>query len=279
MAKVSIWSMTARNGSIDILRFAGAVGIVWFHLKMPGAQFALSALPMFVTLLVYFGAGTSMKKRAARLMAPWAIWCVIYALAKIADALVSGKPVSSEFSYWMLFTGPALHLWFLPFSFFFLALFERLKGRVLWMVAIILSGLSLWALQAGLLRVPLEQWASVVPAAFLGLLMQQGKSPVPVAVGFTAICALLYLTGWNILTMQLGLGALLTLIALVFKSPAAPITTILSNISLGVYLIHPLIYAAALRIGVTDGAIMFLLVLVGSLVATQILRRALPRAV
>ena len=271
--------MSARNGSIEYLRFAGAGGIVWFHLGMPGSQIALSALPMFVTFLVYFGVGTSVKKRAIRLMAPWAIWSVIYTLVKLADALVSGNPIASEFSYWMLFTGPALHLWFLPFSFFFLLLFERLKGRVLWLVAIILSGLSLWALQNGLLQVPLEQWASVVPAAFLGLLMRQEKSPITVAAGFIVVCAVLYLAGWNTSTMQLALGALVTFIALGIKSRATRISTTLSALSLGVYLIHPLIYAVALRIGIMDGAFMFLLVMAGSLAGTLILRRVLPRAV
>ncbi len=271
--------MSTRNGSIDYLRFAGACGIVWFHLNMPGAQIALSALPMFVTLLVYFGAGTSIKIRATRLMVPWAIWCVIYTLAKIADALVSGKPIASEFSYWMLFTGPALHLWFLPFSFFFLALFERLKGGALWFVAIVLSVLSLRALQYGSLQVPLEQWASVMPAAFLGLLMQRDRSPIPVATGFTAICVVLFLAGWNISTMQLGLGALVTLIVLGIKSPATSLSTAVSALSLGVYLIHPLVYATALRTGLVDGAFMYLLVMFGSLAGTLILRRALPMAV
>ncbi len=79
--------------------------------------------------------------------------------------------------------------------------------------------------------------------------------------------------------MQLGLGALVTLIVLGIKSPATSLSTAVSALSLGVYLIHPLVYATALRTGLVDGAFMYLLVMFGSLAGTLILRRALPMAV
>ena len=55
--------------------------------------------------------------RARRLLMPWLVWSVVYGGVKLAEALVEGQPLGSAFAPWMLLTGPAIHLWFLPFAF------------------------------------------------------------------------------------------------------------------------------------------------------------------
>jgi hypothetical protein len=60
-----------RNGSIEYARFLGALGIVWFHMKMPGGTTALAALQLFILLQVYFGAERALSPQARRLLVPW----------------------------------------------------------------------------------------------------------------------------------------------------------------------------------------------------------------
>ena len=167
-----------RNGSVDLLRFAGALGIVWFHLHLPGDWIGLAALPMFVMLVVHYGAGRPLAGTARRLLVPWAIWSAIYGLAKAAQALSSDRPLSTEFVPWMILTGPAIHLWFLPFCVIFLGTARLLEGvlgrRAAYAILGGLSVFSLWAAQQDNVQIPLAQWVTVWPAACLGLLTRGG---------------------------------------------------------------------------------------------------------
>ena len=45
-------SARGRNGVIDHVRLWAALAIVWFHLDLFGASFALSALPVFLILVL-----------------------------------------------------------------------------------------------------------------------------------------------------------------------------------------------------------------------------------
>ena len=44
----------ARNPWVDGLRVAAAVGIVWFHVRAPEAEFAYSGLSVFLIMTFYF---------------------------------------------------------------------------------------------------------------------------------------------------------------------------------------------------------------------------------
>ncbi|MEO0797560.1 MAG: hypothetical protein AAFX93_20650, partial [Verrucomicrobiota bacterium] len=73
-SQVQATHAATRNGSVDLLRFFGAIGIIQFHCGAPGGWFGLSALPMFVALLVFFGAGKPISRSFRRLMVPWIFW-------------------------------------------------------------------------------------------------------------------------------------------------------------------------------------------------------------
>ena len=55
--------------------------------------------------------------RARGLLLPWLAWSAVYGGVKVAEAVVGGQPPGNAFAPWMLLTGPAIHLWFLPFAF------------------------------------------------------------------------------------------------------------------------------------------------------------------
>lgn len=140
-----------RTGSVDLLRFLGAVGIIQFHCAITGVWFGLAALPMFIMLLVYLGAGRPLKAPFDRLLIPWLAWSGIYAALKVAQSLLTCSAIMDEFAPWMILTGTSIHLWFLfllLFSFLFLTVCSTLRTRLpapaLWTVCI-----TLWSGRRG----------------------------------------------------------------------------------------------------------------------------------
>lgn len=113
-----------RSTALDYARFPAAIGIIIFHVGAPGANIGYAALPFFCILLVFLAFPAAVKKdftayaasRAKRLLQPWAIWSLVYAALKLAEVGVSEARLETEFAAWMLLTGPAIHLWFLPFA-------------------------------------------------------------------------------------------------------------------------------------------------------------------
>ena len=114
-----------RNATLDIARLVAAFGIVLFHSKAPGGQFGYAALPFFLMVMIMLAVpsaahrpfGSFAKDRAARLLLPWLIWSAVYGIFKLANVVLHHKPFSDDFSLSMVLTGPAIHLWFLPFAF------------------------------------------------------------------------------------------------------------------------------------------------------------------
>lgn len=266
-----------RNGSVDLLRFAGAIGIIQFHCGAPGSWIGLAALPMFVTLLVFYGAGRSIKHQAKRLLVPWIAWSGIYATLKIAQSVVTGTPLSDEFAPWMLLTGASLHLWFLPFSFLFLAVCAAIPKRtptdLLWPVCIVLSATALWIFNTGLLLVPFAQWLSVIPAACAGLLMQRTGNKIlpPLVLALGSVVALSL--GMDTMTFQLAIAGLAVALAIAIPIPQTKIVDTLSGLSLGMYLVHPAIIAMVLYAIPKNEMLFFPAVLLGSVLATLVLKR------
>lgn len=270
-----------RNGSIDLARFLGSVAIVWFHLGLPGSSTALSALHLFILLQIYYGAGRSLVAQAKRLLVPWAFWSGVYAVAKIGQAALEARPLSEEFHWWMLFTGPSIHLWYLPFSFLALvvcnAVWQRLSPFVFWggMIAAFLGAIYVSNIHA--LPTPLGQWTSVVPAVVVGLALRD-RAPgwhnvilwgalaasIAVALGFTA-------AAWQTFVAVILVGA-----AIAFPFPSTSVSRRLSDLSFGIYLVHPAFVALCQWGTFLNVYLMFATVLSLSIGLTFLLRRFAP---
>lgn len=115
----------ARNATLDYARLLAAFGIVLFHANAPGHAIGYAALPFFLMLLLCLAwpaaqrddFGRYVCNRATRLLVPFAVWSGIFGLLKLAEVLLTGVSLGSEFKPSMLLTGPAIHLWFLPFAY------------------------------------------------------------------------------------------------------------------------------------------------------------------
>lgn len=266
-----------------MLRFLGAIGIIQFHCDVAGGWIGLAALPMFIMLLVYYGAGKPVAHQARRLLVPWLAWSVIYACIKYARSIINDAPLSSEFAPWMVLTGTSLHLWFLSFSFLFLLFCvlvpERAPTPLLAFVCVLLSGACLWVSNTANLLIPLVQWMPVVPAAFAGLLMQRfrNETVVPLTLACSAFAAFCF--GLDTMTPQLAIAGLAVALASAVPMPQTKIVDTLSGLSLGMYLVHPAVMVFTL-IFVAKGEVLFFpLVLLGSILMTALLKRFAPAIV
>ncbi len=250
---------------------------------MAGGWIGLAALPMFIMLLVYYGAGKPIAQQARRLLLPWLAWSAIYACLKYTRSIINGAPLSSEFAPWMVLTGTSLHLWFLSFSFLFLLLCvlvpERTPTPLLTLVCVILSGASLWVSNTANLLIPLVQWMPVIPAAFAGLLMQRfsHQTVVPAALGCSAIVALFF--GLDTMTPQLAIAGLAVALAVAIPMRQTKLVDTLSGLSLGMYLVHPAVMVFILIFVAKDAVLFFPLVLLGSILITALLKRFAPAIV
>jgi peptidoglycan/LPS O-acetylase OafA/YrhL len=253
-----------RNGGIEALRFLGAFGIVLFHVKGPGAALGYAALPIFIFLSVHFclrlSEGQSlqnlMRRRVSRLLMPWVFWCAVFAALKSQDALMSGGSIADEFAPWMIGTGPSIHLWFLPFiaaaSMIAIALNTVLRPASPAFGSLVLAGLSLGCLALGSLDLPapFAQWVFGMPAVFLALAFYRIDHPTNLfsLALWSVMIAVAVGLGWTDGSLQLALTFAVVALVLSVNLPTSPTLRYFAGLSLGVYIIHPIIISVGLRL-------------------------------
>ena len=252
-----------RNGTLEYARLWAAFGIVFFHAKAPGAAIGYAALPFFLILLVIMAGPAAQKHsfrdflrcKALRLLTPFLAWSLVYGGLKLGEVLITGVSLQSEFTLSMLLSGPALHLWFLPFAFASCLLVYgagMLKNHLPDSLrAALFSALAMGFLLlqgATDLPNPFSQWLYAMPAVCMGLALLSG----PARLGPQVLCLTLFSA------MALGLGATAGLFQLVLAvslvlfctsapSPDTPLARQAGAAAMGVYLAHPLIMSVLTR--------------------------------
>lgn len=287
--------ISQRNGLLDVLRFVAALGIVFFHLKVPGSILGLSALSFFTVVMCYFAASSTteesfqgiFKKLTVRLCWPWLIWSAIYILAKLTNAFVDSASYRSEFESWMWWTGPSMHLWFLPFAFTVSLLIYQLlapiqlSDRMYWGFAAAIVPLCLicfFVVELKFLNIPWVQWVSVLPAAAVGLALAAARNQTNRIIALMIAISIAFygtqLDHLQLLSLQFYLGTLLAIFGTMLNLRSTRFTSWLGSISLGVYLAHPLCSAALVHIFSLQNV---WLVLAGTIVLSMILAEVYRR--
>lgn len=256
------------NATVDFARLIAAFGIVLFHSHAPGAAIGYAGLPFFLILLAPFGLSqrtpdpSSLSRharaRAERLLLPWVGWSLIYGGVKLAEVFLARKPLSSEFAFWMLATGPALHLWFLPFAFlasivtWFIAALSRKTGLQSFAVPVAIAAtgaaaLLVYGLPYQSYPPPLTQYIFALPSFFLGIAFAFQRN-----TRWSVLCmALLSLAIWRMGFpgggLQLLIAGWVVLLCFSVFSPATRLSARAASLSLSVYLLHPLVLAISAR--------------------------------
>lgn len=258
-----------RNDWIELFRVVAACGVIWFHLDTtPGKSVGLAGLVFFLLIGVIFqrrsvnhgSGGDYFRKRATRLLVPWAAWFVIYGLLN----LVRGKtlfPYSSGIVADLL-TGPWIGLWYLPFSFASacvvygaVKLLRRVPLNIQVVSYFLVSILSLVLVSrvrtSTLLLAPWAQFLQAAPS-------------VPIGFAFIAALEFLPKSFWMLLVLQgvllmtcgyvhgtdpglavsYGLGTLLVSAGFAFEHRLTLPVGVGSSLCMGVYLIHGVVISS-----------------------------------
>lgn len=243
------------SSSYDYARIIAAFGIVLFHAGSPGASIGYAALPFFLMLIIFLGlksaADTCFSKyisgRAERLLKPWLVWSAVYGTLKLAEVAVTDATMKDELAPYMFLTGPAIHLWFLPFSFAVCVLLwplTRLTLQPAGIAALMLALALQWHNQIQDLPVPLTQWAHVAPAVCLGFCLAVISRKIAVVCIFSGLS---FVFGWTEGLLQIMLAAFSIIACQWIIIPQTPLSKKLAAASMGVYLVHPLIFSLCQR--------------------------------
>lgn len=236
-----------RNQTVEAVRIVAALGIVWFHAKAPGAEYAHGGLTIFVVLALYFEAVRThhhlVSGLAAKLLVPWAFFMVVYG----AKEMALDRPLfDSESLLLGILGGTSPHLWFLPFILAALLLLigaDRLLARRAVAVGAAFGTMGmvlmqhLWAPWSREMGVPIVEYAYALGPALFGVALARTREGgawviVPLVISGTGLVA----NGqWVLL---LGAGAVLIAVFMPWRLPVN--VEWLSSAMFGVYLVHPL---------------------------------------
>jgi peptidoglycan/LPS O-acetylase OafA/YrhL len=246
---------------VDYCRLLAAFGILWFHTETTGYRIGYVAVPFFLVLLS-LPSRSGLADRARRLLWPFLVWSVIYALARIAPALHSGDDL---FGWWkpsMIFTGTSTHLWFLPFAFLCAAVAPVLKGSN-WVLAAPVLAAGFLALVGEPETPPLYQWSFGLIPALVGFAWYRAGAWALVPLGASFGILELFRPSPDNLVILAGAG--LAILVLSIRTAPTRLSDWCARISLWVYLAHVLVIQRAVTMGF-EGLGLVAATAVGSLV-------------
>lgn len=254
----------ARNGSIDLMRLIAAAVIVLFHARAPGGVFMTPAVAAFSAILAFNAcnrapSASSSAQRARRFLQPFLIWVALFGLLRSLDAFLSGQPIGETLIAWFPPRGTMHHLWFLPFGFAVailappaLAWLRMISGDPACIMFLVLGACG-WLLFWQGMDLPqgIRIFGLYLPSVMLGMaLVLVPNRPEHLLYAFLTVLLLglgLRNLGVNN-SAQIFLGLPVVIAALALPLPDGRLTRLAAELSLAVYLIHPLIMAIILRL-------------------------------
>ncbi|MBQ0929403.1 acyltransferase family protein [Ideonella alba] len=287
-------ALPARRQDIEAVRVLAAFGIVWFHAHAPQLALGYAGLVVFLVLSVWLSAGSrqgwaAVRQRARRLLVPWVLWFVVYGwyvhtlhlpVVDTRHGLLAG-----------VLAGSNIHLWYLPFMFGLLLVVDALRrvlpARGLALAAGLLAtalalGIPLWRpLTLGTFY-PLRQWADAALPVSYGLMLlgvgaltpRQRAAALAGPVLAAALVAPLESFG---LTCAIGLGVCAWLAWRPAPAPGGWSVQGLSDLCMGIYLVHILVLEALLLRTPLRGALLAVAVFVVSALLVAGGRALAPR--
>ena len=305
--------MTKKYLNIEFLRVLSAISIVYFH-SMPldneFRKYGYIGLVIFLlisNILPVLNKNSNLtflqyiRKKNSRIILPFIVWSVFYFFLSVY--LEGFSQTINKFSIISIFSGTFYHLWYLPYIYFtyiFIYLIRRKSWgenifnlRVIYLLLIslfVFLGQSLIIYYFDLTS-PFIQWITSFPCLFLSLCV--GKSlndshiyikTVPVVIPVSvAIVGILALTQMRLnpqsqtyfLSYSIGFFIFCWSFSMkIFSLKAIKIIQFFSNLTLGVYLIHPFVILLVMKFYSTNTPeILFLLTVIISFLMSYTLKQ------
>lgn len=244
----------------------------------PGWDIGYSGLIFFIQISAFLLCSQEishnrLKKRAVRLLLPWLFWSFIYGFLNLAKGRkfigISDSILAT------LLTGTYIHLWYLPFMFICsLALSLALPVirnvnniKAVMIGAIFVSGISL--ITSSIFRsevhsTPFAEWLHAVPAVVIGssasILMKSNMSQRTINMMYLILILMTSIISLYIIILErqngLGIpyliGTIISLASIRINSKPLPYVQRFSDLTMGIYLIHPLLISIIHRFFLVD---------------------------
>lgn len=256
------------RSDVELLRIISAFGIVWFHSGYDfGRDVAYAGLIVFLVFSAYFASKStkdhSIRERVTRLLIPCALWSVLYASLDF----VRGQPIfPSDYSVFSkILSTPSIHLWYLPFVFFWVVIIDKIKSlnpravatAAATMASVLLVSAPIWRQWS--YSSPLGQYMHATPAVLIGIFLAsythltvvQKHSVLGLVILSTAASLILNISG---VSSTYALGICTTLILLKDEDilPTSSVIIGLSKLTFGIFLVHPLILFVFRHLGMSS---------------------------
>jgi fucose 4-O-acetylase-like acetyltransferase len=294
-----------RWANIERLRILAMLDIIGFH-AATHRTLLLGGLGLstFLMLTNLFNCTVSNKRgfcqfakdKLNRLLYPWLFWCVVYAADKALTAARKGVSIRDVFDPYMVFYGTNVHLWFVPFALcsalivgFLQARTAHLPHGIVILVAASIGALTLLASAHLLDRyeffTPFDQYIYALPSTFIGFALgrtllidvpqQRRNVRLLFCAGAVVVAVSAMILPIELFPVRYAISAILITGALAWPGKSDWLTTTMTPILLGVYLIHPLVIRITKRSDVFDDyiAIYAATVFVLSAIAVWLMRK------
>ncbi len=259
----------------DRLRIFAALDIVGLHLTGEHALLGFG-LPLFLMVSIALAVSkadapasdTFVRRRAERILVPWAFWAITFVLIRSYFAFTMGLEPFGWAKWEMLLYGPRIHLWFLPaivaaaFGAHLIHKATRKLPALASAIPALVAGVALLTVAPHVeLGYPFDQWCFTLPAVGIGYALGRalsvergdlGRLRVLLTAGyalFGVLVGLLVLADPNISPFVLryvgGVGLLVAVLWLPNKSDR--FTKHLTPLMLGVYILHPAVWGIFVR--------------------------------
>lgn len=290
-----------KRQDIELLRIISTFAIVWYHSGAIGHEISYGGLIIFVLLSMYLAGQSNYSgnhpylRKFERIIIPWSIWFVIYGLVNV----LLHKPIIPLHNgiFAGILSGSSIHLWYMPFIFGCLLLFDIVKRHaskslIAWLSAVltttILGSTPFWRLESIQLGEPLAQYAHALAAVTLGIFFSylsilHGRYQIFLLfiIVISALSAIPY-TGVGIpYLIGIFAGSILVYRPLlnklwIFTGSSFDFSSI-SQYTLGIYFVHVLILTVLEKTHFFYGIYLPLTGIVLSILTVYLLRRTFPK--
>jgi hypothetical protein len=263
-----------RYVNVDRLRLLALADIISFHARGEHLIATGLGLPTFLLFTIALNArphagvssGKFIRRKVAAFLIPWALWSIVYGLVQTIGHIAHHEPPFEWFQPVMFLLGTSTHLWYLIFaavgSIAAFSIDRGLAHRGTLTVVILMSllggGIMIPERLFGAPPPRLDDWLMALPSIPIGVslgrcliiedFMQRAKYTA-IAVAISISCMVILEAANSAYSADRYIISLIPAgSAVVWRGKRDRITTFLSRMSFGIYLIHPLMVRFTLGI-------------------------------
>lgn len=284
-----------KRQDIELFRIISAFAIVWYHSGARGHEISYAGITVFLILSMYLAgksnssANRHIFRRVERILIPWAVWFIIYGALNVLTHK-SIIPLDNGIIAGIL-SGPNIHLWYMPFIFICLTLFDVVRNYAsstsiacasATLAIIVLGATAVWRFESIQLGYPLAQYAHALAGIFLGVFFSY-FGVLPRRIGAFLLLIIIVAAASAIpyegvgIPYLIGIAVGCFLAFQIFAKISIIDFSVISQCTLGIYFVHIIFLSAIRKLNAVHGSSLPITAFFLSLFTIYLMRRSFPR--